>query len=151
MTVSSKRAFLYRKTMLKKFLSRLVAIALVIMVSVTGLTACSGTSASGLTGKYVDDTLLVVENLTEAIQLPADAPNRSEVQAAARLQMNEYMSRYRRDPKTSGLRSFTTMQTALNALAGYYSSFGSRPLPEKLKTRLATEFEKANIAVKRGI
>lgn len=137
--------------MLKKFLARFVALALVIMVSVTGLTACSGTSASGLTGKYVDDTLLVVEKLTEAIQLPADAANRTEVQEAARLQMNEYMSRYRRDPKTAGLRSFTTMQTALNALAGYYSSFGSRPLPEKLKTRLSTEFEKANLAVKRGL
>ncbi|MBV5257801.1 photosystem II protein Psb27 [Synechococcus moorigangaii CMS01] len=137
--------------MFKKFLARCVAIALVVMVSLTGLTACSGTSASGLTGKYVEDTLFVVENLTEAIQLPADAPNRSEVQEAARLQMNEYMSRYRRDPKTSGLRSFTTMQTALNALAGYYSSFGSRPLPEKLKTRLATEFDKANLAVKRGL
>ncbi|BAW97643.1 photosystem II 11 kD protein [[Synechococcus] sp. NIES-970] len=137
--------------MLKKFLARLLTFALVVMVSFTGLTACSGTSASGLTGKYVDDTLLVVENLTTAIQLPADAPNRTEVQEAARLQMNEYTSRYRRDPKTSGLRSFTTMQTALNALAGYYSSFGSRPLPEKLKTRLTSEFEKANLAVKRGI
>jgi photosystem II Psb27 protein len=137
--------------MLKKFLARLLTLALVVMVSFTGLTACSTASAGGLTGKYVDDTLLVLESLTTAIQLPADAPNRAEVQEAARLQMNEYTSRYRRDPKTSGLRSFTTMQTALNALAGYYSSFGSRPLPEKLKTRLTSEFEKATLAVKRGI
>lgn len=137
--------------MLKKFLARLVTLALIMMVSFTGLTACSGTSASGLTGKYVEDTLLVVQNLTTAINLPADAPNRTEVQEAARLQMNEYASRYRRDSKVSGLRSFTTMQTALNALAGYYSSFGTRPLPAKLKDRLAAEFDTANLAVKRGM
>jgi photosystem II Psb27 protein len=137
--------------MLRQVLSRLVALALVIMVSVSGLTACSGETPTGLTGKYVEDTLLVMDNLNAAIALPADAPDRSEVQANARLQMNEYMSRYRRDDKVSGLRSFTTMQTALNALAGYYSSFGNRPLPTKLKDRLAKEFDTVNISVKRGI
>lgn len=137
--------------MLKKLLSRLVALTLVIMVSFTGLTACNSTSVSGLTGKYVEDTLLVIDNLSTAIALPNDAPNRAEVQEAARVQMNDYMSRYRRDSKVSGLRSFTTMQTALNALAGYYSSFGSRPLPEKLKNRLTDEFGKATLAVNRGI
>lgn len=137
--------------MLKRILSRVVALALVVMVSFAGLTACSGESASGLTGKYVDDTLVVVENLTAAINLPVDASDRNEVQAAARLQMNDYMSRYRRDSKVSGLKSFTTMQTALNALAGYYSSFGSRPLPTKLKDRLSKEFESVSLSIKRGI
>jgi photosystem II Psb27 protein len=137
--------------MLKRILSRVVALVLVVMVSFSGLTACSGETASGLTGKYVDDTLVVVESLTAAINLPADAPNRNEVQAAARLQMNDYASRYRRDSKVSGLKSFTTMQTAVNALAGYYSSFGSRPLPTKLKERLSKEFESVSLSIKRGI
>ncbi|OKH17762.1 photosystem II protein Psb27 [[Limnothrix rosea] IAM M-220] len=137
--------------MLRRILSRLVALVLVVTVSFAGLAGCSGETPTGITGKYVDDTLLVVENLTAAIELPADAPNRSEVQAEARQQMNEYMSRYRRDSKVSGLRSFTTMQTALNALAGYYSSFGNRPLPNKLKARLTKEFDSVNISVKRGI
>jgi photosystem II Psb27 protein len=43
------------------------------------------------------------------------------------------------------------MQTALNALAGYYTSYGVRPLPEKLKTRLKLEFKQASVAVQRGI
>ena len=137
--------------MLRRILSRLVALALVVAVSFGGLTACGEDSATGLTGKYVDDTLLVVENLTTAIELPADDPSRSEVQEQARQQMNEYMSRYRRDSKVSGLRSFTTMQTALNALAGYYSSYGNRPISKKLKARLDKEFSSVNIAVKRGI
>ena len=128
-----------------------MALALVVTVSFAGLTACSSETATGLTGKYVDDTLLVVENLTTAIELPADDPTRSDIQAQARQQMNEYMSRYRRDSKVSGLRSFTTMQTALNALAGYYSSYGNRPISKKLKTRLDKEFSSVKLSVKRGI
>ncbi len=137
--------------MFKQSFARLFALILAVVVSFMGLTACGGTTSSGITGNYIEDTLLVVDNLTTAIDLPADAPNRSEIQDAARLQMNEYMSRYRRNSKVSGLRSFTTMQTALNSLAGYYSSFGSRPLPEKLKERLAQEFNKVSLSVKRGI
>lgn len=137
--------------MLRRILSRLVALALVVAVSFGGLTACGGDSTTGLTGKYVDDTLFMVETMTAAIELPANDPTRNEVQEKARQQMNEYMSRYRRDSKVSGLRSFTTMQTALNALAGFYSSYGNRPISKKLKARLDKEFNTVNIAVKRGI
>ncbi len=133
---------------IKNYLSRLFALVLVIVI---GLVGFGGTaSADGLTGNYVEDTSFVLESLTEAIDLPNDAPNRTEVQAQARNQMNDYASRYRRNSKYSGLRSFTTMQTALNSLAGYYTSYGSRPLPEKLKTRLKQEFKQVAIAVQRG-
>jgi len=43
------------------------------------------------------------------------------------------------------------MQTALNAIAGYYSSYGSRPLTAKLKKRLNQEFKQVEIALKRGV
>jgi photosystem II Psb27 protein len=42
------------------------------------------------------------------------------------------------------------MQTALNSLAGYYTSYGNRPLPEKLQTRILQEFKQVEIALKRG-
>ncbi|MFM7572579.1 MAG: photosystem II protein Psb27, partial [Snowella sp.] len=45
----------------------------------------------------------------------------------------------------------TTMQTALNSLAGYYTAYGSRPIPEKLKNRLKIEFKQAKVAVERGV
>lgn len=137
--------------MFRRILSRLVALALVVVVSFGGLTACGEDSTTGLTGKYVEDTLFMVETMTSAIELPVGDPTRNEVQEKARQQMNEYMSRYRRDSKVSGLRSFTTMQTALNALAGFYSSYGNRPISKKLKARLDKEFSSVNIAVKRGI
>jgi photosystem II Psb27 protein len=130
----------------KKYLSRLLALVLVVVV---GLVGC-GSNPSGLTGNYSQDTLTVLQNLNTAIDLPNDAPDKKEVITLARQQISDYASRYRRNDKTAGLRSFTTMQTALNALAGYYSSYGIRPLPDKLKQRLKQEFQQVEISLKRG-
>lgn len=131
----------------KKYLSRLLALILVAAISLVG---CSS-NPSGLTGKFTDDTVAVLANLRTAIDLPDDAANKKEVVGLARLQISDYVSRYRRNAKTSGLRSFTTMQTASNAIAGYYSSYGNRPVPEKLKKRLSQEFKQVEISLKRGV
>ena len=131
----------------KNFLSRIIALALVIVIGLMGCTS----NPSGLTGNYSDDTVAVLNNLKTAIELPKDAPNQKEVVTLARQQISDYASRYRRNEKTAGLRSFTTMQTALNALAGYYSSYGVRPLPDKLKKRLRDEFKQVEISLKRGV
>jgi len=37
------------------------------------------------------------------------------------------------------------MQTALNSLAGYYTSYGNRPIPDKLQKRLTQEFKQVNL------
>jgi photosystem II Psb27 protein len=114
-----------------------------------GLMGCS--SGTGLTGNYSQDTLKVIETLSTALDLPSDAENLSEVQSSVRAEINDYISRYRRDASSGKLRSFTTMQTALNSLAGYYTSYGTRPVPEKLKKRLKQEFKQASVAVERGV
>jgi photosystem II Psb27 protein len=116
-------------------------------VVVIGLVGCS--SPSGLSGNYGQDTLKVIETLTTAIDLTDDAPDKADVQSLARQQINDYISRYRRDSKNGGLRSFTTMQTALNALAGYYTAYGSRPIPDKLKARLKQEFNIVELSLKK--
>ena len=131
---------------LKSFLSRLLALVLVISI---GLMGCS--SSGVLSGNYSQDTLKVIETLSSVIELPADAPELKELQTEARAEINDYISRYRRRGNSGGLRSFTTMQTALNSLAGYYTSYGSRPLPEKLQKRLKRELKQAKIAVERGV
>ncbi|MDJ0597565.1 MAG: photosystem II protein Psb27 [Crocosphaera sp.] len=131
----------------KSALSRVLALVLVAVVALTGC----GNNSTGLSGNYSQDTLKVIETLTTAIDLPNDADNKQEIQSLAKEQINDYISRYRRNDKSGGLRSFTTMQTALNALAGYYTSYGSRPIPEKLKKRLKQEFKQAEIAINRGI
>ena len=134
-------------SLLKSFLSRCFALVLVLFI---GLMGCSATPG-GITGNYSSDTLMVIETVTTAINLPKDAPNKAEISALVHDQINDYASRYRRDDKRATLRSFTTMQTALNSIAGYYNSYGSRPVPEKLKTRLTQEFKNVQIALKRGI
>ncbi|MEL4898204.1 photosystem II protein Psb27 [Crocosphaera sp. Alani8] len=131
----------------KSALSRLLALVLVAVVALTGC----GNDSAGLSGDYSQDTLTVIETLSTAIDLPDDADNKQEIQSLAKEQINDYISRYRRNGESGGLRSFTTMQTALNSLAGYYTSYGSRPIPEKLKKRLKQEFKQAEVAVKRGI
>ncbi|MGL5033371.1 MAG: photosystem II protein Psb27 [Microcystaceae cyanobacterium] len=130
----------------KNFLSRLLALVLVAAIALVG---CD--SGTGLTGNYNKDTLTVIGTLTTALDLAPDAANQSEVQTLARQQINDYISRYRRETNSGGLRSFTTMQTALNSLAGYYTAYGTRPVPEKLKKRVQQEFKQAAIAVERGV
>lgn len=133
---------------MKRFLSRILALVLVVAI---GLTGCSSDSTTGLTGNYREDTLGVITSLRSALALPADSPDKIAVRAEARKDINDFASRYQRDPAILKLNSFTTMRTALNSLAGHYSSYPNRPVPEKLKTRLEQEFQQVEVALKRGI
>ncbi len=132
---------------MKRYLARLVALVLVVVI---GLMGCSSNSATGLTGDYRQDTLTLLQNLRTAIELPNDAPEKAAAQDQARQAINDFASRYRRDSSVSSLSSFTTMRTALNSLAGHYSSYPNRPLPKKLKDRLEQEFQQVENALKRG-
>ncbi len=113
------------------------------------LGACSS-SSNGLTGNYVDDTVAVADSLLATIGLNADDPTRSEAETQARSLINDYVSRYRPRKAVNGLSSFTTMQTALNSLAGHYANYPNRPLPEALRDRLTKELQKAERSVVRG-
>lgn len=133
--------------LMKRYISRLVALVLVVAI---GLMGCSSTSVSGLSGDYRQDTLTLLQNLRTAIELPEGTPDKAEAQSNARQAINEFASRYRRDSSVTSLSSFTTMRTALNSLAGHYSSYPNRPLPQKLKNRLEQEFKQVESALKRG-
>jgi photosystem II Psb27 protein len=113
------------------------------------LSACSA-SASGLSGNYVDDTVAVADSLMATIALAADDPARPEAEMQARGLINAYMARYRPRSAVNGLSSFTTMQTAVNSLAGHYANYPNRPVPEALRDRLNKELRKAESAVVRG-
>ena len=131
----------------KRYISRLVALVLVVAI---GLMGCSSTSVTGLVGDYRQDSLSLLQNLRTTIELPKDAPEKSEAQEKARQAINEFVSRYRRDSSVVSLSSFTTMQTALNSLAGHYSSYPNRPLSQKLKNRLELEFRQVESSLNRG-
>ena len=132
-------------TFIKRFFSALITLVLVAAIALTG---CS--NAGGLTGNYQQDTLAMVQALRTAIEIPDDAPDKAAAQAEARQKINVYAARYRRDPSVATLSSYTTIRTALNSLAGHYSSYPNRPLPQKLKDRLTRELTKAERALQRG-
>ncbi|MEM9002504.1 MAG: photosystem II protein Psb27 [Cyanobacteria bacterium P01_F01_bin.86] len=133
---------------MRQLLTRLISL---VLVAVIGLTGCSNAGVSGqMTGDYRQDTLTVIDSLRTAINLPKEAPDKLEAEAAARSLINDFASRYRRDSSVATLSSFTTIRTALNALAGHYSSYPNRPIPEKLKQRLEQEFRQVEAALKRG-
>ena len=119
------------------------------LVGVLLLSGCSA-SASGLSGNYVDDTVAVADTLLSTIAMTADDPGRAEAETQARALMIDYVARYRPRSSVNGLSSFTTMQTALNSLAGHYANYPNRPLPEALQTRLRKELKSAETSVARG-
>ncbi|MDJ0556006.1 MAG: photosystem II protein Psb27 [Microcoleaceae cyanobacterium MO_207.B10] len=130
---------------MKRFIPRVLAL---VLVCVIGLMGCSNPST--LSGDYQQDTLALINSLKTAIELPDNTETKRAAQADARQIINDYASRYRRDDSVANLPSFTTMRTALNSLAGHYSSYPNRPVPEKLKKRLNQEFRQVEIALKRG-
>lgn len=134
--------------LMKRYLSPLLALVLVVVVSLMGCSSSS--SVTGLTGNYREDTAALLQSMRAAIELPQDAPEKTAVQEEARQKINDFASRYRRDSSVMTLSSFTTMRTALNSLAGHYSSYPNRPLPQKLKTRLEQEFRQVEGALNRN-
>ncbi|WP_094554540.1 photosystem II protein Psb27 [Synechococcus sp. 1G10] len=127
-------------------LTPLLAIGLALSLT---LTSC-GSAGNSLSGSYVEDTMTVAESLLGTIAISQDDPARPEAESEARVLINDYMALYRPKARINGLPSFTTMQTALNSLAGHYTNYANRPLPDALKTRLEKELKKAETAVVRG-
>ena len=130
---------------MKRLISRVLALVLVCVICLMG---CSNPST--LSGDYRQDTLSLITSLKTAIELPENTEDKTEAQALARQIINDYASRYRRDESVANLPSFTTMRTALNSLAGHYSSYPNRPVPDKLKKRLEQEFRQVELALRRG-
>lgn len=130
---------------MKRYVSTLLALVLVVAI---GCGSCANVPAT-LTGDYRQDTLGLVSSLREAIALPEGTAEKAEAQADARQRINDFAARYRRDQSIARLSSFSTIRTALNSLAGHYSSYPNRPLPEKLKQRLEQIFQQVEMALKR--
>ena len=96
-----------------------------------------------MTGDFTKDTISVSTTLKETITLPKEDKGLSEAEKEAVFLISDYISRYRNRSQVNTSTTFTTMQTALNALAGHYKTFSSRPVPENLKERLNKELSKA--------
>ncbi|MEB3352364.1 MAG: photosystem II protein Psb27 [Cyanobacteriota bacterium] len=136
--------------LLRRVLSRAVALSLGVGLSLGLLLSACGGGGGLLSGNYVDDTVKVADTLLATIALPQDDAGHAAAESEARSLINDYMARYRPQQQRGGQLSFTTMQTALNSLAGHYANYANRPLPEALRSRLEKELKKAEASAVRG-
>lgn len=134
---------------MKRYLASFLSVILVGLMSLIG-SVPSAMAAIDLTGDYRQDTSAVVSSLRASIQLPDDSPDRSAAQTEARQLINDFTARYRRNGSVAKLSSYTTMRTVLNSLAGHYSSYPNRPVPQKLRDRLEQEFKQIELSLSRG-
>tara|TARA_Y100001933_G_scaffold238682_1_gene262614 strand:- start:15 stop:449 length:435 start_codon:yes stop_codon:yes gene_type:complete len=134
---------------LPKILHRAFIFTLSLIASITLLGYPAFAAKSNMTGDYTKDTVSVVKTLKGVIDTPKDATNKEEVREEALSVITDYISRYRNRGMVNTTQSFTTMQTALNAMAGHYKNFATRPLPDNLKERLNKELSIAEKMVLR--
>ena len=134
---------------LSKIFHRVFIFTLSFVTSVTLLGYPALAAKSNMTGDYTKDTVSVVKTLKGVIYTPKDAPNKEEIREEALSVITDYISRYRNRGMVNTTQSFTTMQTALNAMAGHYKNFATRPLPDNLKERLNKELSIAEKMVLR--
>ncbi len=132
-----------------KFLMKALSISIALIIYLVPTISPSYAAQSNMSGDYAKDTISVVKALKGAIDTPKDASNKEEVRVESLSLITDYISRYRNRGLVNKTQSFTTMQTALNAMAGHYKNFASRPLPDKLKERLNKELSLAEKMVLR--
>ena len=127
----------------KRLIGALFAISLGFFLLLAPFGETAEASKASMSGNYIEDTISVAQSLQKTVAIPNDDPSRSEAKDESLDLITAYISRYRNRPQFNKTVSFTTMQTALNAMAGHYKSFPNRPLPEALKDRLNNELSKA--------
>ena len=134
---------------LDKFVIKALSIFVSMVICSALIISPSYAAQSNMSGDYTKDTITVVKALKEAVETTKDSPNKDEVREESLSLITDYISRYRNRGLVNKTQSFTTMQTALNAMAGHYKNFATRPLPEKLKERLNKELSLAEKMVLR--
>lgn len=101
--------------------------------------------------EYTIDAKQMLTNMKTATELKRGEPDMENIVKATRSEMNDFVAFYRRQPKVSGMPSFSTMYTAINTLSGHYASYGNKyPVPEKRRTRLAQQYKEIERALARG-
>ena len=134
-------------SVIKQLSTRLIRAALAICLGLYLLffqfTSQVNAAKTFMTGDFVKDTISVSSTLKETIALPKEDEGLSEAEKEAVFLISDYISRYRNRSQVNTSTTFTTMQTALNALSGHYKTFAKRPVPENLKERLNKELSKA--------
>ena len=130
-------------SLIKRLLEAAFAFCLGLLLLLAPFSTSVGASEPLMSGDYINDTVSVAQRLQETIAIPEDAEGKSKAESESVQLITAYISRYRNRSQVNQSLSYTTMQTALNSMAGHYKTFSNRPLPIQLKERLNTELTKA--------
>lgn len=105
----------------------------------------------GIKGKnYYDDATTVVKHMQYATQMDKGTPNMDAINKNMKKEMIDFVSFYRRFSNVAGKQSFSTLYTAINVLAGHYTSYGTKfPVPEKRRKRLYQEYAEIEKNIKK--
>ena len=131
------------QSLFKKLIGGTVALFLCLSLILSLGVNSANAARTSMTGDFTKDTISVAQILQETISIPNEDESRANAQQEAVVLITDYISRYRNRPQVNQTVSFTTMQTALNAMAGHIKTFSKRPIPEELKARLTKELSKA--------
>ena len=100
---------------------------------------------------YPTDARQMLENMKIATEMKRGDPGMEDTVKSTRSEMNDFVAFYRRQPKVSGMPSFSTLYTAIKTLSGHYASYGNKyPVPEKRRTRLQQQYKEIERALARG-
>jgi len=105
----------------------------------------------GIGGKdYYADAALVVAHMEYATQMEKGTVNMEAINKNMKKEMVDFVSFYRRFNNVSGKQSFSTLYTAINVLAGHYTSYGTKfPVPDKRRKRLYQEYAEIEKNIKK--
>ncbi|KAG2445024.1 hypothetical protein HYH02_008892 [Chlamydomonas schloesseri] len=100
---------------------------------------------------YNADTSAILDKVKVTLALDKDDPAKEDSVKGLRKDINNWVAKYRREPKVSGKPSFGNTYSALNALAGHFNSFGATaPIPKKRLERLQKEIDDATLLLTRN-
>ncbi|KAH8098030.1 photosystem II Pbs27 [Aureococcus anophagefferens] len=104
----------------------------------------------GITSDYYTDAQKVVAHMRLATSLDKGAPDMEKIALNTKKEMIDFVAFYRRFTNVSGKQSFSTLYTAINVLAGHYTSYGPKfPVPEKRRKRLYQEYAEIEKNIKK--
>ncbi len=127
-----------------------IALCMALCLMLMPLGSNAEARGSSMSGDYLNDTVSVIHELQETIALPKDSEGYLSAENQAVKLITDYISLYRNRQGVNESASYTTMQTALNALAGHYQNYSNRPLSDELIARLNNELPKAEKLASQG-
>ncbi|PNG99866.1 hypothetical protein TSOC_014344 [Tetrabaena socialis] len=100
---------------------------------------------------YSSETTDILGKVKVTLSLDKDDPAKEDSVKSLRKDINQWVAKYRREPKVAGKPSFGNTYSALNALAGHFNSFGATaPIPKKRMDRLQKELDDATSLLSRN-